>query len=121
MTAAPQVSVNGQGVVPASQLNAYCFTAYNAAVLRTVVGQTGMSCVLQGVVAPGDSNQGLFYWSGSSTAPDDNLNVIVPNGVVQGAWLRLSLGEENPFANLPTTLPATPGVAWNNGGVVCIS
>lgn len=25
------------------------------------------------------------------------------------------------FATLPTALPATPGVAWNNGGTVAVS
>lgn len=27
----------------------------------------------------------------------------------------------NPFGALPTTLPATAGVLWNNGGVLCVS
>ena len=27
----------------------------------------------------------------------------------------------NPIANAPTTLPATPGIYWNNGGVICLS
>ncbi len=25
------------------------------------------------------------------------------------------------FGSLPTTLPAAPGIPWNNGGVICIS
>lgn len=25
------------------------------------------------------------------------------------------------FASLPTTLPGTAGVLWNNGGVLCVS
>jgi hypothetical protein len=25
------------------------------------------------------------------------------------------------FSSLPTTLPATSGVLWNNGGIICVS
>jgi hypothetical protein len=28
---------------------------------------------------------------------------------------------QTEFSNLPTTLPATPGIAWNNGGLVSLS
>jgi hypothetical protein len=57
-------------------------------VLRTVVGQTGMTVFLQGTNTPNDGGQGSFYWDYTSTATDNNSTVIRPYGVIYGAWIR---------------------------------
>ena len=36
-------------------------------------------------------------------------------------WLTNSLSLNLLFTNLPTSLPATAGLLWNNSGVICIS
>lgn len=33
----------------------------------------------------------------------------------------LSWVSGNEFQSLPTVLPSQPGVAWNNGGMICLS
>ena len=88
MSVVPTVSADGIGVIAAGQLNAYVIGTLNTAVMRTVVGQPGMTCYLQGINVPNDGGQGWYYWNYASVAPDDNYNVIVPNGVVLGAWIR---------------------------------
>jgi len=87
----PTVSVDGIGIIGAGQLNAYVIGALNTAVMRTVVGQPGMTVYLQGTNVPNDGGQGWYYWNYASIAPDDNSSVIVPNGVVLGAWIRQAL------------------------------
>jgi hypothetical protein len=45
---------------------------------------------VRGQSAPGDGGGGAFWWSGNLTSPvDDNINVIVPSGAVNGAWVRV--------------------------------
>lgn len=91
MSVVPTVSADGIGVIAAGQLNAYMISATNTAVMRTVVGQPGMSIYLQGTNVPNDGGQGWFYWNYSSIAPDNNTSIIVPNGVVLGAWIRQAI------------------------------
>jgi hypothetical protein len=43
---------------------------------------------------------------------------LAGSGMSQAAFLALLTAV---VANLPTTLPGTAGVLWNNAGVVCIS
>ena len=88
MSVVPTVSADGIGVIAAGQLNAYMIGALNTAVMRTVVGQPGMTMYLQGINVPNDGGQGTFYWNYASVAADNNSSIIVPNGVVQGAWIR---------------------------------
>ena len=109
MSVIPTVTQDGVGVVSAGQLNAYAFSCYNIGVLRSIVGQTGMTAYLQGVTVPNDGGQGAFYWNYASTAPDDNYNVIVPYGVVYGAWIRVA---DVLIGNLiSATLAAAPSYA----------
>lgn len=56
--------------------------------------------------------------TGVPEAPKDGLTY----GRNDGAWTPIS-GVYLPLTGvvLPTTLPETPGVLWNNGGVLCIS
>ena len=88
MSVIPTVSADGVGAIAAGQLNAYQISCYNVGVLRTVVGQTGMSVILQGTNVPNDGGQGNFYWDYTSTATDNNSTVIRPYGVIYGAWIR---------------------------------
>lgn len=89
---APQLTVyqNGPIAVSGDQLNTFVQTAQTANQLRTLTGATGMQISLQGIAAPNDGLGGDFYWNGAATAADDNLNTIVPNGTVPGAWLRIT-------------------------------
>jgi hypothetical protein len=60
-----------------------------------------------------------------------DLILVAPDGSTQACketWGSVILGPANFtasflawMASLPTTLPSTPGVAWNNGGVPCVS
>lgn len=88
MSVIPTVSADGVGAIAAGQLNAYTISCYNMGVLRTVVGQTGMTVFLQGTNTPNDGGQGSFYWDYTSTATDNNSTVIRPYGVIYGAWIR---------------------------------
>jgi hypothetical protein len=88
MSVIPTVSADGVGAIAAGQLNAYTISCYNTGILRTVVGQTGMTTFLQGTNVPNDGGQGSFYWDYTSTAADNNFSVIRPYGVIYGAWLR---------------------------------
>ena len=88
MSVVPTVSADGIGVIAAGQLNAYVISAANTSVLRTVVGQPGMTAYLQGTSVANDGGQGSFYWNYASTAADNNSSIIVPYGVVYGAWIR---------------------------------
>ena len=90
MSVIPTVTQDGIGVVSAGQLNAYAFSCYNIGVLRSITGQTGMTAYLQGTNVPADGGQGIFYWNYSSTAADNGSTVIVPAGVVYGAWIRVA-------------------------------
>jgi hypothetical protein len=91
MSVTPTVSYDGIGVISAGQLNAYMLGALNTAVMRTIVGQPGMTVYLQGTNVPNDGGQGWFYWNYASIAADNNSTIIVPNGVVQGAWIRQAI------------------------------
>ena len=82
------VSFNGVGVVSDSQLNANVQGSQNVNQLRSFVGLSGMSVMIQGTAAPGDGGVGLFYWNPGNYT-DDGVNVIVPYAAAgQGAWLR---------------------------------
>lgn len=120
MSVIPTVTADGVGVISAGQLNAYTLSCYNTGVLRSVVGQTGMTAYLQGTNVPGDGGQGMFYWNYSSVATDNNSTVIVPSGVVYGAWIRLADVIVGNF--ISTTLASSTSYANDSaaaaGGVV---
>lgn len=84
------VSRQGLGAVNADQLNTYGQTCDSLTDLRGFIGITGVQVYARGTSAPNDGGQGQFYWDDGSTGADDNFSIIVPNGVLQGAWLRLS-------------------------------
>lgn len=80
---------SGPVAVTGDNLNTFVQTAETASQLRTITGLSGMAMLLQGIEAPGDGLGGFFYWNGAATASDDNSDVLVPNAMVAGAWMRL--------------------------------
>jgi hypothetical protein len=82
------VAQDGQGAVPAGQLNAYLQTVPNLAALRGFSPQGPMAIQLQGYVSQADGGQGTFCWAASATGPDNGTTVIQPTGVTVGAWVR---------------------------------
>jgi hypothetical protein len=90
MTApAPQAYVQGQGAASADGLNTFEQVLTNFAMAATFIGLPGMQIFVQGFVEPGDGGQGPFYWNPLSAGPSDGVSVIVPQGVAQGAWVRI--------------------------------
>lgn len=121
---------NGVGQVSADQIDTFEQTCNTFSDLRSFVGTSGIQVFARGQSAPNDGYGGPFWWNAGSTAADDNLNVIVPQGAAAGAWNRVTQPANTFtfnasflvwFAGLPTTLPATAGVAWNNGKTLAVS
>jgi hypothetical protein len=90
MNPSPAVSAQGQGAVSADLLNTFVQTVTNFAMLRNFTGLTSMVADVQGGATPGDGLGGRFWYSASSTAPDNGATVIAPTGAIQGAWLKLA-------------------------------
>lgn len=80
----------GQGSVTADMLNGMLQTCDDFAQLRDLVGITGMQVFARGQVTPADGYQGSFFWVASSTATDDNIDIIRPTGgPFMGRWVRI--------------------------------
>lgn len=92
----PTIQVQGTGVVTADFLNSLTQNVLNIATLRTFTGLDAMVVFVEGYVAPNDGGAGNFYYNASSTATDDSVNVVVPTGNVQGAWLRVTVAASVP-------------------------
>jgi len=94
----------------------------------TVTGVTaGTSSNLASIVAiPGPAGSQGPTGSAGATGPTGPQGVAGPQGSPTtvngktGATIVLALSDLAP-GTLPTTLPATPGLLWNNGGVLSIS
>ena len=114
--------IQGQGVGGADDWNTFIRGGCLLANLQSYIGVQNMTVFMIGGSAVNDGNQGFFYWNSTWTGTPDNVNTIQPYGVIQGAWVRIftALATIN-WSALPTTLPATSGIVWNNGGVVQIS
>jgi hypothetical protein len=91
---------SGTGVVTGDQLNTFVQTCSTAAQLRSFIGVSGMNVSLLGISAANDGYGGVFWWNASSTASDDNINTIVPNGVVVGGWNRVTTVSSVPTVTL---------------------
>jgi hypothetical protein len=100
------VYVNGVGQLSGDQLDTFEQTCDNFAQLRNFTGVSGVQVCARGQTDPGDGYGGDFWWNPGSTAPDDNLNVIVPYGATLGGWNRLALA----FGNLTITGTLTVAV-----------
>ena len=87
MTALTNYNTGSQ--VSPDQLDTFEQTCDTFADLRSFVGTTGIQVFARGQSVPNDGLGGAFWWNDGSTAPDDNLNVIVPSGALAGAWNRI--------------------------------
>jgi hypothetical protein len=88
----PTVFFQGLSSVGADNLNTFIQTAVNVAQARQVIGLSNMVLNVQGTTSPNDGGQGFFWYNSTVVATDDNgVTTIVPTGVSQGAWIRLSL------------------------------
>lgn len=95
---APSLTAFIQGVtsVDADELNTFEQTCDNFSQLRGFVGVPGNQVYVRGRNSIGDGGQGVFYWSSSSTGPDNNSTVIVPTGSSKGAWLLIAPSPSYP-------------------------
>lgn len=123
----PAVSAQGQGAVSADLLNTFVQTVTNFAMLRTFTGLTSMVADVQGGSTPGDGLGGRFWYSAASTAADNGATVIVPNGAVSGAWLKLipayayltpTTGFSTQAANGVTSLLLNPAGTLAAGAII---
>jgi hypothetical protein len=113
--------VQGQGVVSGDQLNTFEQTCDNLVQLRALIGVKGMQVFTRGIAVPGDGGAGPFYWNTTALGPDDNLNVVVPQPGVPGAWVRLAIAQESVVSvpNIAALRALTGGgavpVVWVEG------
>lgn len=100
--------VNGPNAITGDQLNTFMQTCDIAAQMRGFIGTVGMSIYARGIGAVNDGMGGEFYWNSTSAGPDDNLDTIVPAGVLAGAWLRQSFaGKSYNVTNIASLRAAT--------------
>lgn len=107
------VMPQGLGSVSADLLNTYVQTVANLAALRAFIGTGQMAIQLQGYASQDDGGQGIFVWTATSTGPDNGTTVIVPNGVVEGAWIR-----DDATGSGPTGIVRCATYVVNGGGSV---
>lgn len=91
MTApALQTYVQGQSAVSADNLNTFQQTCDSYAQLRVLIGIIGMQVYTRGTVDPNDGGQANWYWDITSSAADNNSNVLKPvGGASTGRWIKL--------------------------------
>lgn len=91
MTApALQTYVQGQSAVSADNLNTFQQTCDSYAQLRALIGIIGMQVYTRGTVDPNDGGQANWYWDITSSALDNNSNVLKPvGGASTGRWIKL--------------------------------
>lgn len=56
--------------------------------LRKTIGVKSGSVTVLGKDSVNDGNSGTFFWDPTSTAPDDNQNIIQRAGMTTGRWIR---------------------------------
>lgn len=104
----------GLGVATADNMNTWVQGGCLLANLQSFAGVSGMTVYLLGFTAPGDGGQGTFAWSATAGPTGDNLSTIVPYGVAQGAWVRISWDKLNNVNYIYST-PSAGGfsIRWN--------
>lgn len=83
-----RVYLDGGSAASGDDLNSFLQAVGSLAALRAFVGVDGMSVMLQGSTAIGDSGKGVFFWENGAGFVDDGVNTIVPPANI-GAWRRL--------------------------------
>jgi hypothetical protein len=104
------------------------FASLRAANAPALTGSQTLIVDVEGALLVGDSQGGIFYWSPTSTAADDGMNVIKPAAILTanpGRYLR----QTNPFG-VPsnfivsvtgcTTAPNLTCVAQSNGNLISV-
>ena len=106
-------AIQGQGTISADNLNTYIQNCTNIALLRSFIGLPGMCVFIDGSVTPGDGGAGPFYWNTTSTGPDNDLTVIVPQPGVPGAWVRLIISQTSivTLSNIASVLAFDGGAS----------
>jgi hypothetical protein len=94
--------ITGVGSVTGGQLNTFCQSCDNFAVLRSFVGASGIEVFARGQITPNDGYQGFFYWNATGSSPDDNNNYIVPYGASSGEWVRQTSETVHTVFTVPT-------------------
>ena len=116
---------DGGPAVNSDELNSFIQACNTVSDLRGFIGVDGMQVALLGTSAANDGGQGLFYWSSTSTGPDDNgATAVVPSGAAAGAWLRNNIGVMRSMVSFlaPGTWIVPGGVTrvkarlWGGGG-----
>lgn len=90
---APALSqfIQGLGSVTGDNLNTFLQGCDTLAQLRAYVGAVGQQVYARGGAAVADGGQGMFYWDATSTALDNNTNIIAPPGAGnRGRWIRIA-------------------------------
>jgi len=113
---APQLTqyALGTAAVNADGLNTFEQGCDNFSQMRAFTGTAGMQLFARGQTSPGDQLGGVFYWNATSTATDDNLNVIQPSGNASaGRWIRINFtgggsGPVGPTGPTGSTGPTGP-------------
>ncbi len=97
--AAPALTtyVQGLGQVSADGLNTMMQTCDTFAQMRGLIGVPGMEIACRGGLTIADGLQGFFYWQAGNPGPDNGSTVIVPNGALLGAWVKLALVTNSNF------------------------
>jgi hypothetical protein len=104
---------NGIGSVTDKQLNGMLQSTPQATDLRLFTGLTNMSAFVQ---VP----TGFFAYFPASTAADDGVDTIAPQGQTAGRWLRMGFRSVNlttPIISTDTIDPLTTGILTVNAGL----
>lgn len=104
------------------------FASLRAANVPVLTGNQTLIVDVEGALLVNDGQGGIFYWSSTSTAADDGVNVIKPTAILSanpGRYLR----QTNPFGipivfNLTVTgcasAPVLACVAQSNGNLISV-
>lgn len=74
-------------------------TYSNFTELRKIQGSESVSVKVLGRTNYNDGYGGIFYWDTTSTAQDDNTNIIQKIGLATGRWIRVI----SPSSDLPSS------------------
>lgn len=88
MPPALAVQQPGLGSVTADNFNTYVQGGALLANLQNFIGLPGMTVYMIGYNGIGDGGQGTWTWNSGLTS-GDGVSTILPNGSIQGGWVRL--------------------------------
>ncbi len=123
---APVLAVVADGARRVLQVNDWIGGSGTKPATGGYVGATGLTPTIGDAVdirgpAGGALDPGDFADEAEAEAGTDNEKVMTPLRTKQAVIAHLVVAVEAAALSMPTSLPATPGKLWNNGGVLCIS